>query len=88
MILSEKANDDNNNTLQHKNSTKEIFDGDDLLAQREEQSLAHITCPKTREAILNRRRHAEEIVVCEMLLKQWQSIYGMEGGNMLNDDDV
>ena len=64
---------------------KEIFDGDDLLAQREEASLAHITCPKAREAILNRRRYSEEIVVCEMLLKQWQSMHGMEGGDSLND---
>jgi len=87
MILSEKANDDNNNTP-HDNISKEIFDGDDLLAQREEQSLAHITCPKAREAILNRRRHAEEIVVCEMLLKQWQAMHGMEGGDMLNDTEL
>ena len=86
MILSENAND--GNTPHHNISTKEIFDGDDLLAQREEQSLAHITCPKTREAILNRRRYTEEIVVCEMLLKQWQAMYGMEGGDQLNDTEL
>ena len=87
MILSEEAN--NNDTLQQNNSKgKEIFDGDDLLAQREEEALSHITCPKTRQNILNRRRYAEEIVVCEMLLKQWQSIYGMEGGDSLNEEQL
>ena len=87
MILSENAND--NDTLQQSISkVKEIFDGDDLLAQREEESLSHITCPKARQNILNRRRYAEEVVVCEMLLKQWQSMHGMEGSDSLNDTEL
>jgi len=85
MILSEKTNNDD---TPHDNITKEIFDGDDLLAQREEEALAHITCPKAREAILNRRRYAEEIVVCEMLLKQWQSMHGMEGSDSLENTEL
>ena len=84
MILSEKANND----TPHDNISKEIFDGDDLLAQRGEEALAHITCPKAREAILNRRKYAEEIVVCEMLLKQWQAMHGMEGDDTLNDTQL
>lgn len=56
---------------------EEAFDGDDFLARREEESLAHM-CPKTREAVQKRRRYAEEISVCKMLLRAWQVEHGME----------
>eukprot|EP00584_Thalassiosira_punctigera_P010301 CAMPEP_0172546906 /NCGR_PEP_ID=MMETSP1067-20121228/16568_1 /TAXON_ID=265564 ORGANISM="Thalassiosira punctigera, Strain Tpunct2005C2" /NCGR_SAMPLE_ID=MMETSP1067 /ASSEMBLY_ACC=CAM_ASM_000444 /LENGTH=548 /DNA_ID=CAMNT_0013333905 /DNA_START=75 /DNA_END=1718 /DNA_ORIENTATION=+ len=59
------------------NLFKEIFDGDDLLDRRLEESLAHL-CPKARAAVQKRRRCAEEIVVCELLLRQWQVKHGME----------
>ena len=93
MILS-KANEDydalHEKSTEHNISKTEFFDGDDLLAQRENESLAHITCPETRAAVLNRHRYAEEIVVCEMLLKQWQAMHGMEGGDTteLNDEEL
>jgi len=73
MTLS-KADDGQSGTEQ---LSKEVFDGDDLLARREEESLAHM-CPTVRAAVQKRRRCAEEIVVCEMLLRQWQVKHGME----------
>ena len=55
-----------------------VFDGDDLLERLNEESLSHIKCPKIRQSIIKRRIHTEEIMVCEMLLQQWQSKHGME----------
>lgn len=56
----------------------EFFDGDDLLARREEESLFRIPCPKAREAARERRRFSEEIAVCETLRRSWQVRHGME----------
>jgi hypothetical protein len=53
------------------------LDADDMLARRDEDRLAHL-CAESQSAVQKRRHHAEEIVVCEYLLQEWQGIYGME----------
>eukprot|EP00978_Attheya_sp_CCMP212_P005822 scaffold12972_cov44-Attheya_sp.AAC.1 len=65
--------------------TVSIIDGDDLLARREEESLAHL-CPNAKSALQKRRRCTEELAVCEMLLRQWQVKHGMEANNDDADD--
>ena len=76
-------------TLTEPLSEDGVFDADELLARREEESLAHITCPKIKAAVQKRRRCAEEVVVCEQLLKQWQVKHGMEvDPTQLSDDEL
>ena len=59
---------------------RDVVDGDDMLARYEEESLAHLNllCPEMKAAARRRRRCAEEIFVCETMLRQWQVKHGME----------
>lgn len=87
MTLSKVDDGQHERRTEKKNTHTEVFDGDDFLARREEESLSHITCPKIRANVQKRRRCAEEIIVGKMLLKQWQAKHGMEGDTN-NEDEL